>query len=284
HSVTKAGSGAVGSVYKVITDDPNVLLAVKIGANRAILEDEYNMIKFISDRVDCKLPKLYFIDQIENMTLIAMDFIDGIPGDSKILRFLSGKKTLADDIVDNLLKIHSVHNDKFGPVNNAVYDTWYDYYKEYAQEIYDFCCDCHKNKRLSGFVFGSVEKSFQNLDKLIPDNGEKPTLIHGDYWLPNMIINPKTMKLAGVVDPFNIMWTEPEFEIFAMTVGYGKRLKLYETYKEKVKTSELCDLKVELYALYNELMWYKRNGEIGQPYLIMRSKNLLKQMKKHGIK
>ena len=71
--------------------------------------------------------------------------------------------------------------------------------------------------------------------------------------------------------------------MFALTVGGSKKLKLYENYKSKVTPSKYCDLKVELYALYNELLWYKKLGAVSKGYLMYRSKRLLKQMKRNGI-
>ena len=50
------------------------------------------------------------------------------------------------------------------------------------------------------------------------------------------------------------MWAEPEYELFALTVGGSKKLKLYENYKSRIVPTEHCDLKVEMYALYNELL------------------------------
>ena len=150
-----------------------------------------------------------------------MEHFDGVSAD-KLKSIKKAGKILPDMIADNLLKIHSVHNDKFGPVNHAVYDTWYQYYSE--------------------------------LDKILCGSNGEPTLIHGDYWQPNFIVNPDTYELVGIIDPFNIMWAEPEYELFALTVGGSKKLKLYENYKSRIVPTEHCDLKVEMYALYNELL------------------------------
>ena len=119
-----------------------------------------------------------------------------------------------------------------------------------------------------------------SLPKLLGGNTGEPTLIHGDYWMPNFIINPQKGKLVGVVDPFNVMWAEPEYELFGLTVGCGKRLQLYDIYKSKVKTSLYCDAKLELYALFNELYWYKTLGKIDFGYLKYRSRRLLKELAK----
>ena len=108
-------------------------------------------------------------------------------------------------------------------------------------------------------------------------------MTHGDYWMPNFIVDIENMSLKGVIDPFNVMWTEPEYELFTLTVGYGKNLHLYDIYKSKVKTSKNCDIKVELYALFNEFLWYMTLGKIGFGYLEYRSRRLLKAIKSNSL-
>lgn len=202
---------------------------------------------------------------------------------SHLKNIRKAKKILPDMIVDNLLKIHSVCGSKFGPVDNAVYDTWHEYYSEFANEIYDFVKREYDNGNLRKKVFTAVKLSYEKLGCILRDTKGEPTLIHGDYWQPNFIVNPDTFELVGVIDPFNIMWAEPEYELFALTVGGSKKLKLYENYKRKITASAYCDLKVELYALYNELLWYKKLGSVSNGYLMYRSRRLLKQMKRNGI-
>ena len=48
------------------------------------------------------------------------------------------KSELPDEIVDNLMKIHSIHNDKYAPIGNAICDYWYDYYSEIVKWIVKF--------------------------------------------------------------------------------------------------------------------------------------------------
>lgn len=56
------------------------------------------------------------------------------------------------------------------------------------------------------------------------------------------------------------------YELFALMVGYGKNLRFYDIYKSKVENIKYCDLKVEHYALFNELYSYKTLGKIGFGY------------------
>lgn len=281
-SITRIGNGASGSVYKVICDNKQTL-AVKISMHPELMKQEFDMLLFLKEKTESKIPEVYFFDEIEGCGIIAMEYINGISGTDKALKFSFKKKHLAKSIVNNLITIQQAHNDKFGPFDNAVYDTWQEYYKLFADEIYVFSKQMHTEKKLDDVVMNAVELSYENFDKIFEDEIKPPTLIHGDYWMPNFIIDKKSMELLSVVDPFNVMWADPEYELFAMTVGYGKNLHLYEIYKSKVKVSKLCDVKLEMYALYSELLWYKKLGSITHSYLKMRSKRLIKEMKKHGI-
>ena len=227
--------------------------------------------------------EVYFYEKIGESAVIAMEYINGVSGSDKSIKYKLNKKHLAESIIDNLLTIQKAKNDKFGPYNNAVYESWQDYYKEFADEIYEFSVSKYHSGGLDEIVMKAVELSYNNFYKIFSEYKCLPTLIHGDYWMPNFIIDKKNMELLSVVDPFNVMWAEPEYELFAMTVGFGKKLKLYETYKSKVKVSKFCDLKLEMYALFSELLWYKKLGTIEHSYLKMRSKRLIKEMKKNKL-
>lgn len=281
--ISHTGKGASGSVYRISCDKKPTTIAVKVSEYPELIRQEFEMLSFLREKTDSKIPEVYFFDKAENIGILAMEFIDGISGTDKSLRYSFKKKHLAESIVDNLLTIQKAHNDKYGPYNNSVYNTWQEYYKEFADEIYSFSVSMHSEGKLDHIVMKAVESSYKNLDRIFSEETGKPTLIHGDYWMPNFIIDKHSMELLAAVDPFNVMWAEPEYELFAMTVGYGKNLHLYEIYKSKANVSKFCDLKLEMYALYSELLWYKKLGTITHSYLKMRSKRLLKEMKKHHL-
>lgn len=275
-NIKSIGRGASGYVYKVEINTEPYTLAVKVNDIPSLIADEYNSIDFISNKVDCKLPKLYFTESVNGKGVLAMEFIDGNTPSRKALIFKKGKAKLANEIVDNLIKIHSVHNDKYGAVGNAVYSSWYKYYNKFAKDIVAFA----NSSDVPKCVKYAVNLAYNKLYDIIGIDEGTPTLSHGDYWIPNFIVDNKNMSLKGIIDPFNVSWTEPEYELFTLTVGYGKKLHLYEIYKSKVQTTDNCDIKVELYALFNELLWYKTLGKINFGYLIFRSKRLIRMLGK----
>ena len=281
--ISHAGKGASGYVYCVKCDGVPCKLAVKVSSHEELMLKEYEMLTFLREKTKSKIPKTYFLDKINDVSILAMEFVEGVSGTDKSLLLRPGRKHLAESIIDNLLVIQQAHNDKFGPHDDAKYDTWQDYYKEFSDEIYSFCLMKHSQGELDDIVMKAVEASYRNFDKIFAQEIKPATLIHGDYWMPNFIIDKKEMELKAAVDPFNVMWADPEYELFGLTVGNGKKLHLYEMYKSKVEVSRMCDLKVELYALYSELLWYKKLGTISHDYLRQRSRKLIKQMDKHII-
>ena len=282
-SIQLAGNGASGSVYKICCDGNPKKIAVKISEFSDLLQDEYNMLCFLKKQTNGKFPTPYFFWNNDKIAILAMEFIEGISGKDITFTSEEQKEHLAHSIVDNLIEIQKTHHDKFGPYQNATYENWNVYYKEFAYGIYQFCIEQLEQQKLDKEVMDAVKISYEKFNEIFCDNITTPTLIHGDYWMPNFIIDENTMELKSVVDPFNIMWADPEYELFAMTVGMGAELHLYEIYKSKIPTSKFCDVKLELYALYSELLWYKRLGNISHEYLRYRASTLMKEMKNYNL-
>lgn len=46
----------------------------------------------------------------------------------------------------------------------------------------------------------SPEQLYQHLLDSIPATPEKPVLVHGDYCLPNILVNPDSMEVSGFID------------------------------------------------------------------------------------
>lgn len=280
--VSKLGNGACGSVYKVECGKTKTF-ALKISEHVSLMEAEYKMLSFLREKTESKIPKVHYFDREEQYGIIAMEYIDGIGGGDERVNSIVDKEKLANSIVDNLIDIQKTHNDKFGPYDDPRYDTWYEYYKAFSDGIYAFSKEKRAEGAFSDNVMRAVELSFGLFDTIFGEEDFLPTLIHGDYWMSNFIIDEKSGVLLSVVDPFNVMWADPEYELFALDVGYGIELGLYDLYKSKVKTTKYCDVKLELYALYSEVLWYKTLGSIDHSFLSMRADRLMNVMERFKL-
>ena len=283
-NVYSVGNGHTASCYCVdITDSP-FKLVVKTCKHYELTCEEKKMNDFLREKVNFKIPETYFIAKKNNITYLCMEFIDGESGRTIKTKNIKDKNHLSNNIVDCFLNLQSVHNDKFGPYENPTYLSWKEYYKEFFNKIYNFTLNKYKNKEVNKTVIKALNLININFDEIFDNTENTPCLSHGDFWTPNMIFNTEKSEVAGVLDPFNTRFVEPEYELFCLTLGLGEKLRLYKLYKKRVNVSKYCDLKVELYALCNEIDWWMRLGNININYIKMRSRKLIRQIKKAKLK
>ncbi len=277
--IRSVGKGASGSVYFVkITGEPYEL-AVKTSKLYDTVLKEKKMLDFLASKVTYRVPHTYFLCQEADTVFFGMEYIRGMSGKSKFIKFIPSRKHLKDSIINAFMNTQSVHNDKFGKYDNPVYDTWTDYYRDFFSDIYDFTKKKSERNEIESVIMEAVELINKNFDEIFSVTDNTACLCHGDFWMPNLVIDFLKSELAGAVDPFDMLWAEPEYELFCLTLGFGEELKLYEEYKKRKGASKYCDLKVELYALCNELNWYIILGEMEHGYLLFRAKRLINIMK-----
>lgn len=284
-SVAPIGNGNTASCYCVEIVEHPFKLVIKTSKHYKLTCEEMEMNKFLQNNVSFKIPRTYFLVEKDNISYLCMEFIAGASGRTLKTKQIKNKNHLANNIIDCFIDMQSVHNDKFGAVENPNYDTWKEYYYDLFYRIYDFSIAKYNCGELDKKTLKAINLIKINFDEIFDNTENIACLSHGDFWAPNMIIDTEKSELAGVIDPFSTRFVEPEYELFCLTLGLGKKLKLYEKYKERVKVSKYCDLKVEIYALCNEIDWWIRLGRIDTiSYIKMRAKRLIKQMKKAKLK
>ena len=284
-SIIPVGNGNTASCYCVSISDYPFKLIIKTSKYFELTCEEKKMNDFIRERVSFKVPETYFIAEKDSVSYLAMEYINGVSGRTLKTKQINDKKHLADNMLDCFINMQSVHNDKFGNFKNPIYNSWGKYYEDYFNKIYAFSVEKYNNGELNKVTIKALNLIKINFNEIFSNVEGVPSLSHGDFWTPNMIIDIEKSEIAGVIDPFNTRFVEPEYELFCLTLGLGEKLKLYSLYKDRVKTSKYCDLKVEIYALCNEIDWWMRLGEIDTiSYIKMRSKKLIKQIKKNKLK
>lgn len=275
------GKGASGSGYLVEIDKEPYKLAVKVSKHTDLIEQEKDMLDYLRPRVCYKVPETYFIATKDGTTFLGMEFLNGKCDSDFSLHFMLRKKALAQDIISKFIATQNNTFDKFGPYKNPCYDTWEEYYFDFFSRIYKYALDKYKNNELNDIIFDAIKTVNDNFNIIFSSKTTTSYLCHGDLWTNNMMIDSKNAKLVGAIDPFNVMYAEPEYELFSLDLCFGKEIKLYQTYKKNKQVSENCDLKMEIYALCNELDWCDRlNQVVNIDYMTTRAKQLIKEFNK----
>lgn len=275
------GGGSYGRVYKAVLDDGEVI-AVKAYRLQNSQYSEARQLEILSQNTSVKMPKVLFTYKDEETAILAMSFCPGqnVLNPLFLLKSKQQKQAFAEAVVSGMLEWHSVTNGIFGTLENAVYDSWYDFYKSEMQEpwlkgLEKLTC----NGKFSRKKLNLLKEASVLFDKVCPKDAT-PVLIHGDLNIMNIMADPKTMHLNGFIDPCGTMWADREYDLFQYRNMWGDAYGLYETYKKKVSLPEFADFRVAYYGAMNEAHCRLGGGLIMPLWEILCNNRLKKEMKK----
>ncbi|MBR4726266.1 MAG: fructosamine kinase family protein [Clostridia bacterium] len=259
------GGGSFGFVYKAEIDKAPLTVIMKACRTEGICAREASELALLGADSLIKIPKVYFTFLATAeipMDFIAMECVPGTNCFTDFAKLLNSKKTkerFADEITTIMRHWHAQTNDKFGLIGHAVNDEWLDYYQPFASEILDCARSLSTDGKLEKNVLDAMERAWAAFDYIFSEKVEKPSLIHGDLNVMN-IMSDKRLRPLAIIDPLESKWADPEYELFQLRNLTGDRFGLYETYKAKYPVSEKCDLKTSFYALYHEVYAYIISG------------------------
>lgn len=279
-SVKYLGGGSFGRVYKCV-DKNSKPYAFKVFLTSDIAEKEAFALRALAQNNSIKIPEVYFVTTDRNnapFDCMLFEFIDGKDALlNPALLFASKKKRqeFADIVIDAQLSIHNIKSEKFGPIDNPVYDNWMDFYRPFAQNIYNDAIEKNKEGKFDKYVLDIMKEAWKEFDNIFTDEVTEACLIHGDLNVMNIMID-KNLKPIAFIDPLNSMYADREYDLFQLMNLTGDHFHLYDNYKSKFKVSEKCDLKCAFYRLWNEAMVYLNTGT----YTGFIMKSAIKYMKK----
>ncbi len=287
-SVLYIGGGSYGYVYACETDKAPYKLIMKACRVDGMCEQEANAIKLLGEDSLIPMPKILFTClSNENIPLdfICEEFVDGSNCTSPLLSVFSSKKSrieFADKVTDAMGYWHSKTNDKFGLIDNAVFDTWLDYYRPFALGILESARDCCGRNELDRNVLLIMERAWKSFDFIFSETVENAVLIHGDLNTMNVMAD-EHLNPTGIIDPLESKWADKEYDLFQLRNLNGERFRLYDTYKSKFSVSEKCDIKCAFYGLYNEIYCGIMAGGFNKILLYPVVKRMRKELEKAGL-
>lgn len=181
---------------------------------------------------------------------LILDYIPGLPGTQVVPGDDEQANALANNIIQILLCWHSVNNpDGYGKLDGPYYPRWLDYYGQrievYHAHIHNEDCEIHP------IVIEAADKSFNRIEEILGYIEGEAVLIHSDFWLGNIIVDPETSLVKGVIDPLDAEWAEREIDLILLNWPWGERDYLLNLYLQKVNLRPGFPLR---YAFY--LFWY----------------------------
>ena len=280
----RVGGGFYADVYKFDYANAESII-VKVYKSKGIMEKESSQIQLLAKYALFPMPKkiwTHTADELFAYDILAMNYLTGENGGNAFYLNSNKKAKLAEQVVDNLIAFHNVHNEKgFGQIDDCTYyKTFNEYYKEKATDILRMAKVLNKEGQITDDVLKVVIEAVDKFDKIFCLPITESSLIHGDYNMWNVMIDKKNSKVTAIIDPCGCMWADSEFDLYQLNNANGKHLKLFETYAKKKKLSENCRQKMAFYELFTEIEHYHNSGyPVIQKLIKKQADNLMSYLK-----
>lgn len=263
-SVTALGGGFYGRAFLIkFINDPNKVVAI-LYLYSNLAENEANQIETLAKSSILKMPHIFGVylacDTGYEHDVVLMEYFDGFNAGWQNVSSFSTQDTynICENIVDNLISIHSTINKKgFGEINSTqYYNTWQDFYRIKARSIVCKARELHSANQISDHVLSVFEKSFNQFDNVFYLPITEARLIHGDYNTWNIMLNKQKNSAMYVIDPFGCCYGDSEYDLYQLDNANGIEYGLLKRYAEKVGLSPNFEIKKRFYRLYSEICHY----------------------------
>lgn len=254
--VKQINRGYYGYVF-LITDPFGKKSVAKVYKKDDYAKREMAQLEMLAKHSLAHIPEIYAIDTKKQngfFDILFMEFIDGV--DASKIKVIDEKEKmrLSNEIVDNLIAIHSVSDPNgFGDfVSGNYFERWQDYYKLQIDSLFDSLKSDRPNK-FSKQSFSIAEKLYYSFDDVFCLEVKQNSLIHGDYNLWNLMVDPATNRLAAVIDPFGCSFADRELDLFQLQNSNGNEYRLLENYASKIPLSEIFEIKNAYYRFWDDI-------------------------------
>ena len=174
----------------------------------------------------------------------------------------SRSKNFSEDFGRKFAVLHKFNNEKYGfyednyigsnpQLNIPDNDEEKNWTKFYFQKriLYQFHL-AEKSGNSTSDLRSSISKLENKIDLIVTDNGEKPSLLHGDLWGGNYMVDKN--GFACLIDPA-VYYGNREADLAMTKLFGGFDSEFYRAYNEEFPLPDGYDYRENIYKLYHVL-------------------------------
>ena len=250
--ITKMNSlsgGCISSSYKVNTKDGNsYFLKYNYSSGSDMFLTEAHGLQELDKPGVITIPKVISFDK----EFILLDLIESS----------SRSKNFSEDFGRKFAVLHKFNNEKYGfyednyigsnpQLNIPDNDEEKNWTKFYFQKriLYQFHL-AEKSGNSTSDLRSSISKLENKIDLIVTDNGEKPSLLHGDLWGGNYMVDKN--GFACLIDPA-VYYGIREADLAMTKLFGGFDSEFYRAYNEEFPLPDGYDYRENIYKLYHVL-------------------------------
>ncbi len=239
------GGGCIANAHKAITPEGIHYFVKQYGRNSSILNNEANGLKELAKANAVLVPEVIAL----NEDYLVLEFIE------------EGRKpaNFFEKFGAQFAQLHKYNSDAFGfyennfigatpQINLPLSTNWHEFYWN-NRLLFQYQL-AEKN----GYANPQLKNSFLELEKVYPkiieDDGEPPSLLHGDLWSGNYMCNSNGDPV--LIDPA-VYYGNREADLAMTKLFGGFPLSFYQAYNEEFPLKEGWEYREPIYKLYHVL-------------------------------
>ena len=241
--------GCISSSYKVNTKDGNsYFLKYNYSSGSDMFLTEAHGLQELDKPGVITIPKVISFDK----EFILLDLIEN-----------SGRsKNFSEDFGRKFAVLHKFNNEKYGfyednyigsnpQLNIPDNDEEKNWTKFYFQKriLYQFHL-AEKSGNSTSDLRSSISQLENKIDLIVTDNSEKPSLLHGDLWGGNYMVDKN--GFACLIDPA-VYYGNREADLAMTKLFGGFDSEFYRAYNEEFPLPDGYDYRENIYKLYHVL-------------------------------
>jgi aminoglycoside phosphotransferase (APT) family kinase protein len=262
-AVDRIGEGFYAVVFRVSLAGPPVQVIAKCYKHRGRGEREARQLKVLRRHALVQVPRVYHLQlrwgKFPGEALL-MEHVPGVRASDVQFPDERTKDRFVDRAVANLKAWHQVTNPAgFGELEGPFYADWLQFYGARIGRYHERIHQGPHRAAVSGYVMGVVDRSYEAIGTLFRSTSERPSLTHSDYNAWNMMVDPKTYELTGVIDPLDAGWADREIDLFHLA-NCRPELGMLERYLENVPVDPGFWARHWFYRFWDDIKHYLRMG------------------------
>ena len=239
------GGGSIANSFVIQTESGKKYFGKTYGNNQVILQNEANGLSELAKTRAIRIPKV--IALTDNFLLL--EFIE------------TGRRErgFSELFGKQFAKMHRTTSDKFGflennfigstpQINLPESNSWIEFFW-INRLLYQF-----KLAEQNGYVNFELRNLFNKLENKLPSilegTEEKPTLVHGDLWSGNFMVDKNSNPV--LIDPA-AYYGNREADLAMTKMFGGFNSEFYSAYNEEFPLSDDWKYRIDLYMLYHVL-------------------------------
>lgn len=260
-AIRRLHGGMVNSVLELTTDGEPARIVVKLNAEpgRGGFRNEFNVLQWYLENTDFPVPEPYGVDTSGEVFPGSCLMMERLPGANLGHARLTSSQTATVErqMARIIARLHERKRYTYGSAlesqeNGA--DRWLDRFGPRIWGEFDSVKD-----RLTEGAQRKIRRVLDSLEDWLPEFGN-PTLVHGDLWATNIIVDPTEPRVTGFVDG-GANYAEVEYELAYLLVFHTVGQAFFQEYARHHALRPGFETRCRVYWLNTMLLHVRAFGD-----------------------